>query len=554
MRCADLRAWLRGERLVLALLAAFYVVSLIHVLSAREEQQASRPGEVVLRLCHWQLETACREAFEAAFARYRELHPHVRIVQLPVGGNTGAYNQWLQTQLLGNMAPDLIEIPGMPYPVLLSFCSRYFVPFTRFVAQPNPYNRGTSLEHVPWRETFVDSLNCAYVPELQEYYGAPMTIVNVRLYYNVELFRRLTGLERPPLDFRAFLAACERIRSQRDARGRPYVAIAGSQFSYSVLAPRILGALSHKILYTIDGAVDKHCDGYANQDELYFAWLKGLVNFREPPFRLGYQATRRITDQFQDGWNGMDRDQSLFIFTQQRAVMIPTGTWDYRSLASQSPFELAVCEFPLPSPSDPEYGSVVAGPLFEKPFGDARFTINAKSPHFEQALDFLRWFLSQETNAWFCEQIRWLPSIRGARIPPEVLPFQPHTDGVQGIDLHLGNQTGVELEQLKPLFWLHRIDYDELVSRYTRSVKTFARRDYDERTADLRRQIYSREATAVCMRGRWMTTGDPETRDRIRRKYFEFVCDLANLPGYVLWRTQIADEAAQDQTHAEIRP
>jgi len=536
--------WVRGVRLALAILIIFYLASIAQVIATQRIGMSQADEEVVIiRLCHWQLETAVREAFEWVGEEYRKVRPNVVLRQMAVGGNGGAYNQWLTTQLLGGTAPDLVEIPGMHYPIMVTFCSRYFVPLSEMTYRPNPYNKGTSLDGVPLRQTFIDNLQWSYIAELQDFYGLPMTIVNCRMYCNTKLFRELTGLKRPPSDLRSFLEVCSTIKRQKDHRGRPYVPIAGSVFSESVLRGWVMSPLSHSAIYLVDGAADEQCDGYFSQDEAYFAWMKGMITFRETPFRRSHEAMKRMIEQFQEGWNGMDRDQSLFMFTQQRAVFIPTGTWDYRSLAAQAGFDLEVFEIPVPSFDDPEFGDTVAGPVFERPIADARFALNKNSKHLGEATDFLLWFMSQKTNEAFCRRIGWLPSIRGAQLPPEMVPFKARMTGVQGpVDLSLGNQTSVIYNQQRQLFMLGKITYDQMIDVYQRDLGELGRRDFVERTEDTRRSIFSREATMAQMRGRLLTGGGAGKTQRLQSKYFEFVGDQVGIPGYVLYRQRVLEE------------
>ena len=54
------------------------------------------------------------------------------------------YRQWITTQLMGGTAPDLMEIGhyGMfPKTLWVSYYNRYFIPLTRYIVEPNPYNK-----------------------------------------------------------------------------------------------------------------------------------------------------------------------------------------------------------------------------------------------------------------------------------------------------------------------------------------------------------------------------------------------------------------------------
>ena len=52
----------------------------------------------------------------------------------------------------------------------------------------------------------------------------PLAQFGSRVFYNRDLLRKLTGLEEPPDEYRAFLKVCETIRSQTNEFGKHRVA------------------------------------------------------------------------------------------------------------------------------------------------------------------------------------------------------------------------------------------------------------------------------------------------------------------------------------------
>lgn len=114
-------------------------------------------------------------------AEYRKLPPEVAIIQDAIPESV--YGQWMTTQLMGGTAPDIIDVGlGVPF------------------------------------------------EELQEYMLVPLAQFGIRIFYNRDLLRRLTGRTEPPHNYQEFLAVCEQIQQQRDERGRPYLPIAASQY------------------------------------------------------------------------------------------------------------------------------------------------------------------------------------------------------------------------------------------------------------------------------------------------------------------------------------
>jgi ABC-type glycerol-3-phosphate transport system substrate-binding protein len=540
--------WLRGGRIPIVGLLALYLVSLGQV-AFRDRAAPGEdidPNEVVITISHWQLESGLREAFDWAAKEYRKVKPHVRLKQLPVGGKIAAYDQWLSTQLLGGTAPDIIEMPyAAGTPIFRTICARHFLPLSDIITVNNPYNKGTDLEHVSLRETFLDNLRLSYVPELQEYYGLSMTYMLYRFFYNVRLLKELTGLDNPPAKLHLFLDVCKTIKSRRDSFGRQYIPIAGSKQAYGIIPHWATVPISHNILYLIeDGVMDGVSDGKVGSDELFEAWVRGRITFREDPFRLGYEASRLLFNNFQDGWIAMERDHSLFMFLQQRAVFIPTGPWEYPSLKAQADFPFAVCELTAPTPDDPVFGHAVAGPPYDRSWASGDFAINRDSKHLEEAKDFILWFFSQKTNEQFCGQIGWIPSIRGAKLSESAKAFQPRFNGVQGpVQWAIGQQTQVAFTQQYDLFMLGKTDYDSMIDVYEKDLVERGILDFQETSEDLRRTLLSREALILQMRGRLLSgrqhtgLGDPIVR------YAEFLGNrAAGVPEGLLRKSHMRSE------------
>ena len=442
-----------------------FLWSAVAVMVARHDL-TPRPGEIVLRIGHWQLEAGVREAFNAMAARYHELHPEVTVVQDAIP--EGTYGQWMTTQLMGGTAPDMIEVGlggAVPYNVLLGYYSRYFVSLTAAVNQPNPYNRGTELGGMPWRSTYKDSMRTAYIEELQEYMSVPLAQFGVRIFYNKDLLQRLTGLTEAPHDYRRFLEACRKIRSQADEQGKPYTPIAGSAYHIGMWD----GFMSDPLTYGAVRRVDFNRDGGVGNDELFVGFKTGRIGFDFPPFEAKFKMLRQLTDQFQTGFTGLGRDEAVFLFAQQRAVFITTGTWDAGSLYEQAKgvFQVGIMDFPVPPPEDSDFGAVSEGPVYERPEAGFRFSITRTCKHPEVALDFLRFLGSQKGNQELNRIIGWIPAIKGTSLSPILEPFNPHLEGIFGaMPVTLGGETMIKWQQLTALFQVKQIDYTGMTSQF----------------------------------------------------------------------------------------
>jgi raffinose/stachyose/melibiose transport system substrate-binding protein len=490
-------SWLRQYFAVLVV-ALTFLWSAVAIVSYRQKE--APPGTTVtLRIGHWQLEAGVRDGINQIAAEYHKLHPEVSIVQDAVP--EGTYGSWLVTQLMGGTAPDIIE-PGMVWGyVLLSMYNRYFIPITPYVNQPNPYNAGTSLEGVPWRKTFKDGMRGGYVEELQEYMNVPLSQFGIRIFYNQDLLKKLTGLDQAPHDYRGFLAACKRISEQKNAKGQPYTPIAGSGYHIGMWDQFMCEPLT----YGAVRLVDFNRDGAVGNDELFVGMKTGRISMQYPGYEARFRMLHELTQYFQAGYTGLGRDEAVFLFAQQRAVFITTGTWDAGSLAEQAKgsFEVGVMDFPMPKKDDPEFASVIEGPVYERPQGGFPFAVTRTCTHPEVAVDFL-WFLSsQKQNEELNRIIGWIPSVVGAKLNPMLEAFEPHLEGVYGaMPTQLGGETTIKWMQLFSLFQVNQISHQDLAKQFDEVYLKKGPEEFAEMQRNRRRTLASDEQFIAGFRAR----------------------------------------------------
>lgn len=467
--------WLRINLPVLTIAGAF-LWSVVAIVSHRAKE--APPGtKITLRIAHWQLETGVREGLNRFAAAYQKLHPEVYIVQDAIPETT--YGQWLTTQLMGGTASDIIEIGKLAQPILVQYQQRYFVPITMAVNDPNPYNAGTALAGLPWRQTYRDGMRSGYVEEMQEYVGVPLSQFGVRIFYNRTLLERLTGRTAAPRNYREFLAACEDIRRHRTAKGEPLVPIAGSGYHVAMWNESLCDPITYPALRRLDF----NRDGLTGSDETFVAFKTGRLDFQFPAYRAKFEMLRQLTAYFQRGYTGLTRDDAVLLFAQQRAVFLTTGTWDAYSLREQAAgkFEVGVMDFPIPTKDDPEFGAIVEGPRYESQNVGFKFGITRTCRHPEAALDFLMFLSAQRNNEELNRHIGWIPCIVDTAVNPLLQAFEPHLEGVQtAFNVTMGGETYIKWMQLYSSFQVRQIDYNGLVREFAPFYQTRGQLDFDE--------------------------------------------------------------------------
>jgi len=382
-------------------------------------------NKTTITLTHWQIESNIREAVQAQLDRYEELNPDIRVEQIAVPGNV--YQMWLRTRLAGGMATDIVEF-GTWLPGMKDIIPRYFQPITKWVDQPNPYNEGTALEGMAWRKTIRDEMRGSqgFHPDLNHYYSATLCMVSMRMFYNKARLKEVTGYDKPPADYREFLAMSEKIVEVSRETGVPMVPIAGGKDNAAWVMNWMFGRLMMPLMYDLDRDYKMKVLFH----DTAFGYLDGKWSFDSPDVRAGMQLIRDIGELMRPGFLQLARDDATQQFVRGEALMIGTGTWDAPSVRELAPFEVGVAMMPFPTADDPDYGRFVIGPL-----GDGKVNtgfslyVNKTTPNVDLAIDLLQFMTSVEGNRLFSEVAGWYPATRTVESNDPEPDFAPFFEG-----------------------------------------------------------------------------------------------------------------------------
>ena len=411
----------------LGLLVVCFVAALGRILWKQFAPSQAGEKEKVIRFAHWQLEGGVREGFDAVAAEYMRRHPGVKVMQIPVPERT--FQNWLVTQLVGGTAPDLIEM-GMG--MTDEHHARYFRPVSDIVNSPNPWNKGTSLENTPLRETFIDGLESGFSPTLLEYYGLPVSAFSLRMFYNLDLLKEITGAEKLPATYRELVALARQTREYSERTGRDITPVSGSRTYAPIILRRLFGSQTEQLSSRI--AYDFLATGpdSPNAALLSDGYLDGKWSLENPEIVAGLELMRDLSQYMQPGFLQLGRDDAAFYFVQGHALMMATGSWDATSITTQAGFRIGISHIPVPAPGDP-MGPFSLGPISDS--GAAAglvMGLTRQSAHPEIALDFLRFLASQPMNQRFSDVSKWAPSVVGVIPSSQAKIFQPFLDGFLG--------------------------------------------------------------------------------------------------------------------------
>lgn len=404
---------------------------LVAGLSGCAKRPSEETGVRVLTVAHHSLETGFRRGFTAVVAAYEERHPDVKVEVIEVPGSVWA--QWLQTKLVGGMAPDLVQI-GLPPGDVISaqtfeeMLGRHFRPFRAEMARPNPYAAGSAWTHVPWRQTFGDGLMWppSYSLTNFEVYGVPLTTFTTRLVYNRELLREVTGSDEPPADYRAFRALCDEVQAYSRRTGRPLVPIAAARNT----GPELMSTYFSSVTQWLRVELDPHRQFTLYPTDTLRAALGGGFGLERAEVRAGLELAREVGLQCTPGFMQLQRDSAAFQFSHGQALMMLSNPVDLSTLREQASFPIGVTRVPWPTTDDPDYGRFVMGPIDESQGRlQNSFGITQHSALAELAVDFLQFATSPDGAEVFARESGLLPSVTHVAAPEAVASFKPAEAG-----------------------------------------------------------------------------------------------------------------------------
>ncbi|MCS7009185.1 MAG: extracellular solute-binding protein, partial [Chthoniobacterales bacterium] len=445
-------------------------------------------------------------AFEAVAREYERRNPGVQIVQIPIPEKI--FRQWLTARLLGGDSPDIVEIGLGTTPEVLA---RYFVPLGEIAGRPNPYNVGTELEGVAFKDTFFDRMLGGFNPLLSEYYAVPLSAFTNRLMVNLDLLERVTGRRELPEKFEVFLEVCERLRREGVVDGERILPIVLSR-SYAVnFMLWLFGSQTQRYLREI------YPPGYMQAH----AWLttllyaRGKWSLEAEPVSRGMELMQRIGRVYPTGFLQLTREDATFQFLQRRALFLATGSWDAASLREQAGFAIGVMDLPFPEAGEGRFGEYALGQLSEAGLiGGLSLGVTRGSRNPKVAVDFLQFAASRFGNQVFAERSKMLPSVRGVKADPLVEGFEMRPEGyTQGFFLADRAQPDAIRAVSTNLHYL--IEPNGSVERYADSLRLPLLQGY---ATDARRGIRSREIpiwrTEIQLGGMWMLSKlDPNNKE-----------------------------------------
>ena len=407
------------QKLGLILALAFYIVSIIMVVLGQKGGEFRDKDVKTITFAHWQLEDGFRQGFDEAIKLFEDYKARqgqkVKVVQttVPIQG----YGQWFMTQLVGGDPADLIELLGTS-----DIRNQYFTPLSQYIGSPNPFNKGTPLEGIPWKDTYVDDMRGGLDWNYAEYYGIGIFIHTFRMYVNMDLLEKATGSRKLPGTLTEWLNICERMRAYGKKVGKPVIPIGVRGFDRGTIS-QLLDYYQAQVNSDLNDTLPEFCTDVVSVDI-----LKGL---REGKLSREKQLAAinilaEIGNYFCDGFPSTDLEQTKFLYFAGNVGFFPEGTWNAFSMINNSPFEVEIIDVPVIG-HDHKYSKYFAGRPSEQGVGvGGLFGIPKATKHFDLAFEFLQFITSWKINQMtMVEHSKWLAAVKKVKYTGIMEKMQP---------------------------------------------------------------------------------------------------------------------------------
>ena len=406
------------QKFGLLLALAFYIVSVIMVFRIQRGGDILEKNVKTITFAHWSLEDGFREGFDEAIKLFEEYKAKqgqkVKVLQttVPFSG----YAQWFMTQLIGGDPADVIKIGASS-----DIQNQYFTPLSQYIGNPNPFNQGTPLEGVPWKDTYVDDMRGSLDWNYAEYYGVGICVHTFRMYVNMELLQKATGSRKLPRTLSEWLGICEKMREYGKKIGKPVIPVGVRGFDRGTINS-LLNYYQSQLTADLNDTLPEFCGDISALD--IFKGLEDGKISRERQL-AAVSVIAEIGKYFCDGFPSTDLEQTKFLFFTGNVGFFPEGTWNAFSMINNSPFEVEIIDVPVIGP-DHKYSKFFSGRPYEQGAVGAMFGIPKATKNFDLALEFLQFITSWKINQMtMVEHCKWIAAVKKVKYTGIMAKMQP---------------------------------------------------------------------------------------------------------------------------------
>ena len=359
---------------------------------------------------------------ERVAREYERLHPQVRIQFRAMGGADLVEGEYIRTQIMGGIAPDIVVMNAEA--VYADIDKGWWIPLNDFFDQPNPYSAPGEQGSDQWWNAFASpALTKARSAPDGRLYSLVFDLVETGIFYNRTLFRKY-NLE-VPRTWSEFLAV------QKAFRQRGYVPFSASiQQGIDWAQDYLFDQMYFPIMDELDRVKgtpeeEESMQGYLGAKELAWAILQGHIAFDSPRYREMWRLMKEWRHYWPRDINQMNDQARMFLLQQSPMVwqasifvrrLIYDDLVDFEWGVFYLPSVTSACS-PMGEGVDP---SVVGGAGIQY-----SVTVDAeRRGNLEQVIDFLAFLSQPETGGMVVNEAgMYIPNFAGVEMKDFLEPF-----------------------------------------------------------------------------------------------------------------------------------
>lgn len=429
--CAHRVAGSSAQAIILAIacsLAAVFTVGCREKTDAAAREKTPKSADTVIRMDFniynpGTVPVGIGEPNKVAAELAEEWHairqgPTIRYQPLVSTGSGTSEGEWLKTQLIGGVAPEIVHMNAeAAWP---DVGKDWYVVLDPFLERPNPYAEGNER----WLDLFrnQDLVNAKRAPD-GNLYCIPLDIVETGIFYNKDLFAK-AGIAEFPKTWAEMETVFEKFK------GMNLVPMTsggnlGSDWGQDI----VFEMLYHDILPHMDLAASRpdtegYLGHYLEPREAGFLFTKGFFSTRDPRWR----EMNRILLEWRGYWaKELKNSDPIRLFLTERLAAFWDGSWFIRRMATDPyiDFEWGVAYIPAITRETSPYGpgtpaTVVGGAAVQLHVTNSAVL----NENLEDCIDYLMFITApQNMERLTKEALVYIPNIKGAEMDPRLEPF-----------------------------------------------------------------------------------------------------------------------------------
>ncbi len=337
-------------------------------------------GQGSVKLTFWSWRTEDKSAYDRMIGVFKAKNPGIDVEFIPF--RQVEYNTILSSALTGGKGPDIIHLRA--YGGLETFSAAGFI-------APLTYEQVPELRRFP-----LQTMVGARGRKDGKIYGVPFATQTLVVFYNKKIFAQHNLSV--PKTWDEFLTVMKTLKD----KGVTPIANGGKEgwtleFLSGIVAPNFYGGST-----------------------FFEAVTRGQTTFRDPTYTNALAKMLDLRPYMPQGFMGVDYATMQQLFLNEQAAMFLGGSWEIGFFKAQN--------------KNLDFGVFAAPPQrvdqvpWVSSFADGNYGINAKTPHMDAAIKFIRFTATTEFGQMFTDLLAQISAV------PGVVIKDPNLQAVQAMN------------------------------------------------------------------------------------------------------------------------